>query len=174
MSPQAPFTWESFFWEPYLPNFELTDMEEAISQGLSGFEKFYTLLEKSPVLTPWSTADDCMRLYRDFFEICQRGSAGYLELFGWIPKNDYETLTARCRELENQAEAFKTVAGDKDRELKAQKRTITRLNETIAGQKAKLAEQKKEMTLQQKAIAKLEADAAKPPKARPKTASEGI
>jgi uncharacterized coiled-coil protein SlyX len=164
MSPQAPFTWESFFREPCLPNFDLTDMEEIISHGLSGFETFSTLLEKGLVLTPWSTSDDYMRLYQDFYEFFQRGTAGYLELFGWVPKNDYETLTVRCRELENQAEAFKTMAADKDRELKAQKRTITRLNETLAGQKAKLAEQKKELTLQQKAIAKLEANAAKPAK----------
>jgi uncharacterized coiled-coil protein SlyX len=161
MPPQAPFTWESLFWEPYLPNFDLTDMEETISQGLSGFETFFTSLEKGMVLTPWSTAEDCMRLYRDFYEICQHGTAGYLELLGWIPKKEYETLTARCGELENQAEAFKTMAADKDREIKAQKRTITRLNDTLADQKAKLAEQKKELTLQQKAIAKLEANAAK-------------
>ena len=121
-------------------------------------------MEKGLFLAPWATTDDCLRLYRDFYEICQRGTAGYLELFGWVSKNDYETLTDRCRELENQAEALETMAAEKDRELKAQKRTITRLNETLAGQKAKLAEQKKELTLQQKAIAKLEANAAKPAK----------
>lgn len=164
MSPQAPFTWESFFREPYLPNFDLTDMEETISQGLGGFETFYTLLEKGLVLTPWSSADECLRLYRDAYEICQRSTASYLGLLGWVPKKDHETLMTRCNELENQAEAFKTMAADKDREIQAQTRTITQLNKTLADQKTELAAKKKEITLQQKAIAKLEAVAAKPPK----------
>lgn len=164
MSPQAPFKWESFFWEPYMPNYDLTNMEETISQGLSGFEKFFTLLEKGMVLTPWSSTDECLRLYRDAYEICQRSAASYLGLLGWVPKNDYETLMTRCNELENQAEASKTMAAEKDREIKAQTQTITRLNKTLADQKTELAAKKKEITLQQKAIAKLEASAAKPPK----------
>lgn len=171
---QVPFKWEPFFWEPYLPNYDLTEMEETISQGLSGFETFFTLLEKNMGVTPWSTTDECLHLFRDAYEICQRSTASYLDLLGWVPKNDYESLMTRCTELEGQTKTLKTMAADKDREIKAQTRTITRLNETIADQKTKLAEQKKEMTLQQKAIAKLEADAAKPPKTRPKAASEGI
>lgn len=171
---QVPFKWEPFFWEPYLPNYDLTDMEETISRGLSGFETFFTLLEKNMGVTPWSTTDECLNLFRDAYEICQRSTASYLDLLGWVPKNDYETLRTRCNELEGQTETLKAMASDKDREITAQTRTITRLNETIADQKTKLAEQKKEMTLQQKAIAKLEADAAKPPKTRPKAVSEGI
>lgn len=164
MSPQAPFKWESFFWEPYNPTYDLTNMEETISQGLSGFETFFTSLEKGMVLTPWSSTDEYLRLYRDAFEFCQRSAASYLGLLGWVPQNDYDALMTRCSDLENQADAFKTLAADKDRDITAQTRTITRLNKTLADQKTELAAKKKEITLQQKTIAKLEASAAKPPK----------
>jgi uncharacterized coiled-coil protein SlyX len=165
MSTQAPFKWESFFWEPSLPNYDLTDMEEFVSRGLSGFETFFTLLEKCIPLTPWPSAEDCARLFQDTAGIFQRSAENYLGLFGWIPKGDYETLMARCNELKDLAENQKTMAADKDREIKTQTRTISRLNKTIADQKTKLAEQKKEMAAQEKAMAKLEAKIAKPPKA---------
>lgn len=165
MSTQAPFNWESLFREPFLPKYDLSEMEDYISQGLSGAETFFSLFEKCMSLTPWSTADDCARLFWDTAEIFQRSTENYLGLFGWVSKSDHETLIARCSELEEWAENNKKTAAEKDREIKRQTQAITRLNKTIANQKTQIAEQKKEITAQQKAMAKLEANAAKPPKA---------